>query len=415
MLPKNFPGEHTVIGIVVDRCGEDSDYGPDPTHAGNMRVAVPGMHDIDNGVQIDHLARSSKERGANADDQCTFPGQSDYGSVVYISKETGRTDCVVRGSPNETFQDGSTPGNNNMLAGKFMELIGRTDGRRIPPNWQEKMVRGAKIREKVEKGKDHSHELLKGLPVHGALYNIAGSQLPQVKQIHTAIEKFSNILTGDMLGQMPGQMMSIGSMLSQVASHAGIRNIMPREVLHALDSMATLAQTGGVIESGGSITAMRVNPEVFINNAVQMFSGVTNVHDLVNATQNMIYDTSLHGMDAYANVQTNSETPFGNTTIVIDPNGSVSEQTSNSVANTAQVFAQSMSSPSSSPGGNSGQNMFGGSAQTMMKMFERMPPNMFQMAKQMSEKLNSQGLGQIFDKLTKHAFAQTGNNPLKIL
>ena len=392
-LPNDYPrggGPGLVPGIVVGRGGKQDQF-PDQTENGLKQVALI-THNFPNTVGLEHLALSTQIKPLTAEDQCSYQGEPDYGTQVYGFHETGRNDCVILGGTNETFQTGGTPGNANLLDG-FSSYFSKPDGRQRPPDFKEVMKNGAKIREIVEKG-DWMHNLLQGLPTHGALSAISGIKMPEIDQIPTAVQKFNNILSAEAIQQIQSVAATLGQVLQKIASAASSGAMtanMPPEVKQAFTSMVNLMQSGNITETAGSLYANRVHPETFANNAVTLLSQATTISDLNAAMEQLLYDKSLHGLDQVPSITINVETAFGNDSIVITGTGNVTSQMSNTSNAARSTYSTSASSASSSPSAKPGQNMFGQSAGTMLQMAERMAPQMQKMVKQMTEKLNQSG------------------------
>jgi hypothetical protein len=126
-----------------------------------------------------------------------------------------------------------------------------------------------------------------------------GQVLPSVKNVPTAIQEFNSILTGNMVGNLPGVAMSMGQMFQQILQNQTnllrVTANMPIEVATAFESIAGLAREGTVLELGGSVTDFRVNESVFIENAINLFSGCSTVSDIVDCSLRLVYDNNLHG------------------------------------------------------------------------------------------------------------------------
>ena len=91
----------------------------------------------------------------------------------------------------------------------------------IPPQIEETTERGAKIRKIKEKGTLHSLSLLEGLPVHGALFDMSGFRMPQVKKVPTAKQYSQNMMSQGMLQQLTGQIMTLGQMFQGLMGNKG--------------------------------------------------------------------------------------------------------------------------------------------------------------------------------------------------
>lgn len=376
-LPRDYPNNIGIDhGIVISRGGENDDH-HDSTQAGNMQVFFPTK--FGPSVQRDHIALSTKTMPATGGDQCTFAGMPDYGTVVTAFKETGRTDCVVLGQPNARNIGGDgSPGNSN-LASPLDDLNSKSSSRSRPPDYKETQKNGALIREIVEKGEWFTN-LTNGIPFHAAMSNIAGNKLPAIKNIPTALQHDANIMGADVLSQLPGIAMGLGDILKQVAGNSELGKALDPNLQQALASIQALSQNGEINESFTS----RIDPTTISNNAVSLLSQCTTVDDLVSVTNQLLYDTSLHGS---ANTTIEVETAYGNTKITIDSSGSASSSQSEGMQKAIQAFLSMMQSASAYPNAKQ-ENLFGESAKTKMDMSMRIPSNIF---RELSEKLNTSG------------------------
>lgn len=394
-LPQDFPRGQSGVhpAIVTGRGGQNDDH-PDPTRAGNMQVALAGLHNWGGTISNDDLALSTRATSPTGGDQCIFPGQVDYGTVVEVFHQTGRNDAHIVGMPNETNQAGSSsPGNMNVMQ-MFNMLFSKNDGRNRPPQYKEQKERGALIRKIVEQG-PWFHNLTKGIATHAAFSQIAGNFLPEIKNIPTAIQRHSQIPTEGMMQQLQGAVMSMSSMMQSITSSSSsmkeITKNMPRETADAFQSLALLSQSGQFAHLGGSVTGGRVHEETWKNNAVTLFSQAKTVADLLDSMGRLMHDTSLHGLDQLEDAIFEVETPWGNTIITIDVTGNTSEQLANTTNASMQSFAQTMSQPSGNHTASPGLNMFGGSSGTMFEMAQRLPKEMQQGFKKLMEQINQGG------------------------
>lgn len=380
MYPRNYPhGPQIDHGIVISRGGETDDF-PDSTHAGNMQIFFPTKFGPD--VQREHIALSTKSVGATGGDQCTFAGQPDYGTVVTAFKETGRTDCIVAGMPNQrNIGSEGSPGNTNLMAA-LQDLASKSDGRQRPPDYRETKKNGALIREIVNKG-DWFANLTQGLPVHAAMSNIAGNKLPSITNIPTAKQHEANIIGADIISQLQGTVMSLGQILQQAIQQGAAAGLSPN-LQAALNSMQQLSQNG---EINGSLTSGRVDSSTLANNATTLLSQSETIDDLVNVSNRLLYDTTLHGLEVLGNTSITVTNSYGNTHITIDSSGNVNSQQSQAMQQVIQQLQQLMSSAAAYPNAKQ-ENLFGESAKIKMDMSMRIPDNIF---KELSEKLNTSG------------------------
>lgn len=399
-----------VYGIVVG--GHDGDPAPDQSN--NVRVYFPGIHGKD--VKIEHLAFSPRLMSPTKHDQQSFPGGLDPGSLVVAMKDTGSNQCQVIGLANDINQrDSRIAGNIDLL--QSIQKIFTTDLQiSIPPTVKEVVEGGARIRKIQEKGKNHNHDLLKGLPTNGAIYPLAGMILPQLQNIPTATQAFNQILTDSMIKNLPGAAMSLGKMFDALSGGPmkAIMKSIPKEVGYAFQSMTTLVQSVESSEGAGFSTANKVDLGTFMSNAEKLLSQATNLSDMVSAMQRLQTDTSLYGLDKLAATTMKIMTPFGEVDQILNANGMISLASSNTVMNAVSSFTDAMSSPIIFPSINVGQGIFGDSAKTMFDMFNRLSGSQMQTVIDMTNKLNTSALAKELDKMAKEVI-KGGGNPLKLL
>lgn len=469
--PNNFT-DGTLVGIVVG--GDINDSPPDQSC--NMKVFIPGMHGKD--VDIDHLAFSTMQKSPSKSSQSTFEGTLDPGSVVFVRKDTGSNQCHIIGTGNEVWNpDARIPGNNDLLnLPQLQRIFERTIDVRIPPNVQEKTVGGVKVRSKEEKNELHRHSLLKGIPANGAIYNLSGAVVPQVKNISSATQSHNNILTPAIASLLPGSSISLGSLMSSLATGRLVGNLagnlvggvvgdvvggiagdvaggiagdiagtvasvatagavsaammkdaskqlkskLTPQMRMSFQSMSMLTQsietsTGGGFSSGG-----KIHPETFLLNAVDMLGQCGSLHDMVGCMQRLQYDTSLHGLNKLPSVVIMIDTPFEiagipiKMPIQISPTGAMKNIIPAPLKLAIDALSGSMLSPTGFPGINPGQNLFGASAKNMMDMYGRLAGPAQKTAMAMGQTLNTSGVAKRFDNTAK-ATLKGGGNPLSIM
>lgn len=302
-LPNVFPGgggPGTRIGIVVDHDG-------DPDQAGRVKVWIPGKYGP--GVKREHLAYCSVQIPPTGKDQTISGTTPKRGSVVYLQGETGSPNHVITGLVGSEIPNfsGSMPGNINLLSlmGPIFEDVFKTDGKN-PRNkratFKETTENGALIRKLVNTGL-FSHFQDNGIPSNGALTPVAGIKLPPVKNVPTALQKYTNVITKDMINNLPGQTMSLGGLLSSIQSSKSSKGAatqnMPENVKAAFNTLSDIAVITEINDSGNYITGNRVNPEKWKENAITLLSQAQTISDLVEILNRLEYDTSLHGLGDY--------------------------------------------------------------------------------------------------------------------
>lgn len=410
----------------------------------NQKVILPATHDPKN-VKQEHLAFSPLMNAPTALGQQTFHGELDPGSLVYFLKFPGQNGGVILGQANDLVNydknqaGGGAGGGKDLLGDQFFQkLFDREINVNIPPDIQDAEVNGAKVKKVKEKNKKHKHSLLKGLPSHGASFPMSGYRLPEVKNVPTAKQEFTNIPTNDILGNLPGLPMSLGGMFSglgfgggggsggggagQGAGGAGagatgsvsynyseaiLANVRP-EMADAITNMATLTQS---YETSGNLSSypcgFRVDTETYYQNAAELLSQVDNLSDLMLVCDRLQYDESLFGLENLSNNTIEVETAWGNANVIITSTGDTYTQYANTKPESD--FGNNMSNPSSNPGSGSGQNMFGNKVSNLMDMMKRLAPNS---QKQMQQVMGAMNGDMDLQQIVKSTIE--GGNPLSM-
>lgn len=388
--PRDPTTENNLLcGICVG--GHDAD--PDPNQNGLCRVYLPQVHG-DN-VKEGDLGFSVMIMPPNQAGATQFNGVVDPGQALLCMKNgpPGDTSLIVLGSIPTNKQLGGQPGGKNLNTLNAPTKASATElNINIPPNVKETMSGGTRIRQIQEKGQKHKHDLLRGIPSHGASYNLAGMPLKQVNSVSTATQAFSNILTGSMLSALPGANFSVGSILSSLTSSVAdeLLSSLPPELAQGMQSMFNLMQTMEVSEGGGFSTAGKVDPATYLANAVSLLKGNQSLGEIISNMQRLQYDTSLFGLDKLAATPFTIPTAFGDISMSLSATGAVQITTPEAVQTAIDAFSGLMSSGAGFPGASLG-NMFGNSSGVMSDMFNRLPPASQTIAKGMMEKVIAPG------------------------
>lgn len=434
------------LGVIVSGGDPEGDGDHPKDESSNQKVLLPGVHDARN-VKQEHLAFSPLINAPTALGQQTFHGVMDPGTLVHVVKFPGQTGGFILGQANDIVNyDKNQAGGQgkDIFANEFFQkLFDRETGVNIPPDIEDAEVNGAKVKKVKEKGKKHKHSLLKGLQSHGSSFPMSGYRLPEVKDVPTAKQQYSDIMTNDMLGQLPGSLMSLGSMFSGLGFGGGgggqgggqgagagqggtgqttgttnleagvsinyaegiLANVEP-EIADAITSIATLTQNYSSSDSLASYAcANRVHPETYLENAAGLLGQVTSLSDLMEVCNQLMYDESLFGLDQLANTVIEIETAWGNANVSITGTGEISTEYANTKPQTD--MSNNLSNPQSNPGSGSGQNMFGDKINNLMDMMKRLGPNSEKKMKKVMEDMNSDmDLQQIIKKTIE------GGNPL---
>ena len=388
--PRDPTTENTLLcGICVG--GHDAD--PDPNQNGLCRVYLPQCHG-DN-VKEGDLGFSVTIMPPNQAGASQFNGVVDPGQALLCFKSgpPGDTTLICLGSIPTNKQNGGMPGGKNLSnLSAPTKASGTEVNVNIPPNVTETTSGGTRIRQINEKGQKHKHDLLKGIPSHGASYNLAGMPLKQINSVSTATQAFSNILTGSMLSGLPGANFSVGSILSSLTSSVAdeLLSSLPPELAQGMQSMFNLMQSMEVSEGGGFATAGKVDPTTYLNNAVSLLKGNQSLGEVISNMQRLQYDTSLFGLDKLASTPFTIPTAFGDISMSLSATGAVQITTPEAVQKAIDAFGSLMSSGAGFPGASLG-NMFGNSSKVMSDMFNRLPPGSQTIAKGMMEKVIAPG------------------------
>lgn len=441
------------LGVIASGGDPEGDGDHPKDESSNQKVILPGVHDPKN-VKQEHLAFSPLINAPTALGQQTFHGVMDPGTLVHFIKFPGQTGGFILGQANDLVNydkgqsSGGGGGGKDLLGADFFtQLFDRETGVNIPPDIEDAEVNGAKVKKVKEKNKKHKHSLLKGLPSHGSSFPMAGYRIPEVKDVPTAKQQHSEIMTNDMLSQLPGSLMSLGGMFSGLGFGGGggggqqggqgqgggsggggtgttettnldagvsinyadgiLANVSP-EIADAITNMSILTQNYSSSGALGSYAcANRVDPATYLENAAGLLNQVTSVSDLMDVCNRLMYDDTLFGLENLANTIIEITTPWGNSNVTITGTGEIYKETSNNEIKAQDSFQNQMSSPQSNPGSGSGQNMFGDKIQNLMDMMKRLAPEAEQkMQKVMQEMNNDQDILQIIKSTIE------GGNPL---
>jgi hypothetical protein len=404
MLPRSSASSSQVYGIVVG--GHDGD--PAGDESGNLRVYFPGIHGRD--VDVQHLNFSPRLMSPTKSTQQEFPGGLDPGTLVVAMKDTGSNYCQIIGVANDTnLSENQIAGNTDLL--QFVRMFLSTNiNVRIPPTIQETMVGGVRVRKAVEKGRLHNHNLLQGLPTHGALYPMSGSVLPRVSGVNTAQTGFDSLMSGDILGAIPGVFMTLGKMFSILQSTGALRNLkVSREVGLALGSISLLIQQVETMEKAGFNVGGRVDQDTYLSNATQLFSQAQTVSDITRSLSRLQNDPTLFGHDKLRNGIKSQQTHYGPSKISISPTGSIMRYLPPQTRQAIRAGFQILSLINSVY---PGQKIFGDSAAKIYRMINRLTPIslaflLFNLAKQ--------NVGpQAIRHGTINTITNTGGNPFLI-
>lgn len=398
-----FPGPDSKfqVCVVTDQKAED--------HSGNQGCYSPIDHG--DGVDIEHLSLSSMLNSPAAFMQQIFPGGNDPGTPVVILKQLGELGGIIIGQTNTVRKgNGQSAGGKSLGSAQTVEQLSSTERDiNIAPDIREEEVDGVKVRKIIEKGKAHKLDLLDGLPIHGALFDIAGFRLPEIKNIPTAKQTNDQMMSVQNLQQMAGQIMSLGQMIQGLAGNKGaggggggyganysaptstgvfsqytppgteegaggagysgglgnniisgaeapsdtplyeIMDGLTPNMKAAVNSLSVLLQgyeaSGGVAFMTGDV----VHEDTYLGNAQQLLSQVTNLSDLMGVLNRLQWDESLRGTEKLSNVKNEISTAWGVALQEIDYNGNIVITYGAEDANNELQFTESMTSNTGSP------------------------------------------------------------------
>lgn len=381
--------------FTIGYCVGGHDGNPAPNQDGGIKVYQ--AHHMGNGVSTDHIGFSPvmmqpNQGGATEFNGCVDPGQA---LVCMRTKEPdGATSLVVVGCLQPSRQDGGSPQNNNLNTAlkALVEAFATTINVFPAPNVIETIRDGARVRQIQEKGFQHKHDLLKGIPSSGSIYPLAGLIQKQITGISTATQSFSNIITGTMMAALPGTNFSLGNLLTSLTSSAldEMLSSMPVEIAQGTQSMFNLMQSMEVNESGGFSTMGKVDPTTFLTNATNLLKGNQSLGEVVENVKRLQYDTSLFGLDKLGSASFDIPTAFGVIKMSLSPTGQMVNETPEPVQKAIDAFSTLMTSGAGFPSG-SQTNMFGASASVMSSLFDRLPADKQTNAKNMMEGVIASG------------------------
>lgn len=346
---KQFVGQDRVAMIMAGH--PETELGLAPDNSANMIIKDPTTMGPD--VKIADLPFSIRDRAPDYFSQCSTPGLLDPGTIVYASGDLGGKLKITRLAPG-TQQDLNIPSNINLLSliPDYSEALRKQlESVKIPPNMKKILERGATIYQHNNKGAFY-HEILKGLPSTGTIFNLLGARLPQEKKIATAIQQASQLLDGGILANLGGSIIGIGSMLSLLGANprllSQITKNMPSDVATGFTSMIRLIQDVGDSTSS-SVVSNRVDPTTFLANATRVLSECVSLNDIVNCTNELVSNTSYHGTENIKPLSYSYNSQYGPTTVTLDAEGNMIQVASYAVILAAVTDTLTSSSFNASP------------------------------------------------------------------
>lgn len=232
--------------------------------------------------------------------------------------------------------------------------------------------------------------------VNGALQNVTAAVSDSVGGVVTDLASAAALVP-----DAAAALSSVGGINDQFLAEASkeMFSKMPRELQGSFKNMSVLMQS--IEQSSGALNTGRVDPTTFITNTAKLMSQVTNISDMASVMQTMMTDTSLHGLDKLGSISIPVETPFGTLPISLGADGSLTQNAPELLTKLFSAFSSAMTSASQFAGVNPGENLFGGSAETMLDMFGRMGGPSNKVAVEMSKVLNQSNPAQTFAKTAR--------------
>jgi hypothetical protein len=395
--------------------------GPDTTWS--VAVTTPQKDDKSQSGNQGFYDPINYGRGVNEDDpilspmlnsptgfmQQAFPGALDPGTPVIVLKQMGELGGIILGQSNTVRKGGQNGGGGGRLgsADTVSQFTQTTRDVNIAPDIQEVEENGVKIRKIKEKGQQHSLDLLEGLPIHGALFDMAGFRLPEITNVPTAKQTNDGMIGVQQMQQMMGQVMSLGQMIQGLAGNKGggggaggygagnsqasttqpytppgantgaggagyggglgdniifATEAPPDTPLHtimeglttpmksAVNSLSVLLQGYQVNDGVAFMTGDVVHEDTYLQNAQELLGQVTSLSELMYVLNRLQWDTDLFGQDKIEPVINEIETAWGVALQKIDVNGNVLiTYGTQEASNLEMEFANTMTSNTGSP------------------------------------------------------------------
>ena len=454
------PDSNFKIGVI----GNKADDLPSD-ESSHQKIMNPLEHG--SGVSLDDLSFSSLMQPPTQFGQQSFPGGLDPGTIIYYLAQEGMNGGIILGHSSTTNKGGSGAGN---LGGQNLQSLRQSKRNvNVPPEIEEKTERGAKVKKPKEKGEQHSLDMLDGLPIHGALFDLTGFRFPEIKKVPTAKKKGSEMVSQDMMNQLMGQIQSMSGMLKGLAGKGGggggagagagnfgvstmgglgnagwgntedkltpILNKLSPELKTALSNYARLVQGVDNLDALNSVNEISyltgdiVDPETVLSYAEQMIPQATSLSDLMYIMRQLQSNTAYHGLDKIQNVTINIDSAWGEATKTLNLDGEVSIEYSeaalkemeeyernlaNNNINAGFTSAPPSSGAPSSGGGGGGSNimgqMFGKAQSTMQELMKRLPMTGEKESTKMTQKLNHDQVSQKLMEIAKKTI--NGGDPL---
>jgi hypothetical protein len=319
----------------------------DPTEANLLRVREVGL--AWDGVNPDHCNMVPALIPPRRIDQQTCSGPPDPGTIFRFKPAyDGSPNGMIDGMVADSTKAGSTtiPGNNDLYMRAIMGIQTKSDAT--------KPLEGTHAKSDPKKDKRSGTPVIRqpsqkkpyiplnevmNKPHYGRSYSERGRPWQAETNIATSETPFAGLINSNMLSQLPGKAMSLANAFKSLSSgqKQKIRDSVSPETYNIINSVLETAIDEGDDPSVLSLTS-RVHPETFANNLVDLLCQCTNYTDIVNVMGEMRDNISLHGKEKLPKVEFKIKSAYGDVGIIIDGQGEVSQNVSNSVAAAEAAF-----------------------------------------------------------------------------
>ena len=384
----------------------------DKTQSGLVRVFIPGYHS--NEFKEDDLPLCSLISSGDQEGQTRFSGGPEPGTMVTLLDGIGFGHTghkLISGAIKDVKNQNQTlPGNIDI---RSFDLIQDAFTRKLPINSKAKAGSGEyKTKPTEEAGGEYFRDLTKAIPTSSTLWQIAGMKIPQSKAVPTGKQDFTAIMPAAAMAGLPGMALNLGNMFSSMPQELlnQVLSAVPPELTETITAMTNLMPENGA----AGLEGIRIDPEVFFANAVEILSQCRTTADVMEAIQELLTNTALHGTDSLGTITVPIETPFGNSNVSFTTSGSGSSSSLSDVLQTAEKFASMLTDTSGGfPSVFPDKNMWGVSSKTMGEMMKRLEPKEFSKAVQQAQKSIAPGM-QPRELINKaHAMVAKGEDFIK--
>lgn len=371
--------ERDIVGIVVGKGDEDR------TQSGKCYVYLPSQYSND--YKLEDLVLMGGLSSADRIGSTSASGPPEPGTMVMVRKNAGHAGTPHGYITGVVKEDTNT---NQVVKGNMSirshKLVEKAFNEVLPINSKAKAGKGpGNSKPTEEAGPKYKHDLVKGIPSSSTLWPIAGMKIPQSKNINTATQAFNNIMSPDVLSQLPGIGLSMGNMFNlmpQVLKDQ-LFDALPEGLGETLETMINLIPEASPDAGNG----IRINPEVFFPKAVEVLSKCRDTTDIIDCIMDLMTNTEYHGADTLPSVSVKVDTPFGQINMEFDVAGNAKAILGGDAQKAVETFTKMLSGGGGGfPGVIPDKNLWRGSSQVMGQMMSRLPPGEYKKAVQMAQK-----------------------------